>query len=115
MATRLRTYCAAESILPRNLLVTRGRSTPMISAISFYGPGCSTRGCQKMLALLGAATIAVLLALILLNRCSPLVALITVPAAAALIGGFGRDTALFMVDGITNIAPVAAMFVFAIL
>jgi len=68
-----------------------------------------------MLALLGAATIAVLLALILLNRCSPLVALITVPAVAALIGGFGRKTALFMLDGVTNIAPVAAMFVFAIL
>jgi len=68
-----------------------------------------------MLALLGAATIAVLLAVIMLNKCSPLVALIVIPAAAALIGGFGGQTALFMVDGITRIAPVAAMFVFAIL
>jgi len=68
-----------------------------------------------MLALLGAATIAVLLALILLNRCSPLIALIAVPAVAGLIGGFGRETAVFMVDGMTSIAPVAAMFVFAIL
>jgi citrate-Mg2+:H+ or citrate-Ca2+:H+ symporter, CitMHS family len=68
-----------------------------------------------MLALLGAATIAVLLALILFNRCSPLVALITVPTVAALMGGFGHKTAVFMVDGITSIAPVAAMFVFAIL
>jgi CitMHS family citrate-Mg2+:H+ or citrate-Ca2+:H+ symporter len=68
-----------------------------------------------MLALLGAATIAVLLAVIMFNRCSPLVALIVIPAAAALIGGFGGQTALFMVDGITRIAPVAAMFVFAIL
>src|SRR5581483_5067951 len=67
-----------------------------------------------MLALLGAATIAVLLALILFNRCSPLVALVTVPAAAGLIGGFGSKTAAFMLDGITSIAPVAAMFVFAI-
>src|SRR5581483_10871114 len=67
-----------------------------------------------MLALLGAATIAVLLALILFNRCSPLVALVTVPAAAGLIGGFGSRTAVFMLDGITSIAPVAAMFVFAI-
>jgi CitMHS family citrate-Mg2+:H+ or citrate-Ca2+:H+ symporter len=67
-----------------------------------------------MLAFLGAASIAVLLALILFNRCSPLVALITVPAAAGLIGGFGRKTGLFMVDGIMAIAPVAAMFVFAI-
>ena len=68
-----------------------------------------------MLALLGAATIAVLLALILFNRCSPLVALVTVPAVAGLVGGFGRKTAVFMVDGISGIAPVAAMFVFAIL
>lgn len=67
-----------------------------------------------MLALLGATTIAVLLALILFNRCSPLVALIVVPAAAGLLGGFGRKTADFMVEGITGIAPVAAMFVFAI-
>src|SRR5581483_7291272 len=67
-----------------------------------------------MLALLGATTIAVLLALILLNRCSPLVALIVVPAAAGLLGGFGRKTTEFMVEGITGIAPVAAMFVFAI-
>src|SRR5581483_9748115 len=67
-----------------------------------------------MLALLGAATIAVLLALILFNRCSPLVALVTVPAAAGLIGGFGSRTAVFMLEGITSIAPVAAMFVFAI-
>jgi CitMHS family citrate-Mg2+:H+ or citrate-Ca2+:H+ symporter len=68
-----------------------------------------------MLALLGAATIVVLLAVIMFNKCSPLVALIVIPAAAALIGGFGGQTAVFMVDGITRIAPVAAMFVFAIL
>jgi CitMHS family citrate-Mg2+:H+ or citrate-Ca2+:H+ symporter len=67
-----------------------------------------------MLALLGAATIAVLLALILFNRCSPLVALVIVPAAAGVIGGFGSKTAVFMLDGVTSIAPVAAMFVFAI-
>jgi CitMHS family citrate-Mg2+:H+ or citrate-Ca2+:H+ symporter len=68
-----------------------------------------------MLAVLGAATIAVLLALILFNRCSPLVALVTVAAVAGLVGGFGRETAVFMVDGISGIAPVAALFVFAIL
>jgi len=67
-----------------------------------------------MLALLGAATIVVLLALILFDLCSPLVALIGVPAIAGWIGGFGARTAHFMVDGIATIAPVAAMFVFAI-
>ena len=68
-----------------------------------------------MLALLGAATVLTLLAVIMLNLCSPLVALIAVPAVAAVIGGFGLGAAQFMVDGITHIAPVAAMFVFAII
>ena len=68
-----------------------------------------------MLALLGLATIAVLLAAIMLNWLSPLVALILVPTAAALIGGFGLATAGFIAHGLSSIAPVAAMFVFAIL
>jgi CitMHS family citrate-Mg2+:H+ or citrate-Ca2+:H+ symporter len=68
-----------------------------------------------VLALLGLLTVVVLLAAILSKRVSPLVALIVVPTAAALIGGFGLDTAKFMVRGIRDIAPVAGMFVFAIL
>ena len=68
-----------------------------------------------MLALLGLATIAVLLAAIMLDWLSPLVALILVPTAAALIGGFGLATAGFIAHGLSSIAPVAAMFVFAIL
>nr|WP_321460345.1 citrate:proton symporter [uncultured Cohaesibacter sp.] len=48
------------------------------------------------------------------NKLSPLVALILVPLAAALIGGFGLESAGFMVAGIKKIAPVASMFVFAI-
>jgi len=68
-----------------------------------------------MLALLGMATVLVLLAVIMLNLCSPLVALIAVPIAAALVGGFGLATGKFVVTGITSIAPVAGMFVFAIL
>lgn len=46
---------------------------------------------------------------------SPLVALIAVPVAASLLGNFGLATAKFVVSGIQQIAPVAAMFVFAIL
>ena len=42
-----------------------------------------------MLALLGFLTIAVLLAVIVGKRMSPLFALIAVPVVAALIGGFG--------------------------
>ena len=68
-----------------------------------------------MLALLGTTTVLVLLAVIMLNLCSPLVALIAVPIAAALVGGFGLATGKFIVTGITSIAPVAGMFVFAIL
>ena len=68
-----------------------------------------------MLALLGALTVIVLLALILFDLLSPLVALIVVPVAAALLGGFGLGTGKFIVAGISAIAPVAGMFVFAIL
>lgn len=68
-----------------------------------------------MLALLGAITIIVLLASILTRRLSPLVALISLPVLASLVGGFGFATATFMAHGIQKVAPVAAMFVFAIL
>jgi CitMHS family citrate-Mg2+:H+ or citrate-Ca2+:H+ symporter len=68
-----------------------------------------------MLALLGLITILVLLAVILTKKMSPLVALIAIPIAASLIGGFGLETSKFIVSGITSIAPVAGMFVFAIL
>jgi CitMHS family citrate-Mg2+:H+ or citrate-Ca2+:H+ symporter len=68
-----------------------------------------------MLALLGLLTILVLLAAILSKRVSPLVALVVVPVAASLAGGFGLDTGKFIVRGIRDIAPVAGMFVFAIL
>jgi CitMHS family citrate-Mg2+:H+ or citrate-Ca2+:H+ symporter len=68
-----------------------------------------------MLALLGALTVVVLLATILLDLLSPLVALIVVPLAAALLGGFGLGTSKFIIAGISSIAPVAGMFVFAIL
>jgi CitMHS family citrate-Mg2+:H+ or citrate-Ca2+:H+ symporter len=68
-----------------------------------------------LLATLGFLTVAALLVLIVARLASPLVALIAVPVAAALVGGFGLSTAKFIVAGIQQIAPVAAMFVFAIL
>ena len=68
-----------------------------------------------MLAILGAATVLVLLAVIMFNLLSPLVALIVVPIAAALLGGFGLGTSKLVTAGIAGIAPVAGMFVFAIL
>lgn len=68
-----------------------------------------------MLALVGLAIILVLLLLILTKRLSALSALVLVPVAGSLLAGFGLQTATFAVDGIKTIAPVAAMFVFAIL
>ncbi|WCS23818.1 citrate:proton symporter [Methylobacterium sp. NMS14P] len=68
-----------------------------------------------MLALLGLCTIALLLAVILTKRMSPLVALIVIPVAAALIGGFGFDTGKFVLAGLQSLAGVVGMFVFAIL
>jgi citrate-Mg2+:H+ or citrate-Ca2+:H+ symporter, CitMHS family len=67
------------------------------------------------LAFLGLLTITALLVLIVGRLTSPLVALIAVPVIAALLGGFGFATAKFVVSGIQQIGPVAAMFVFAIL
>jgi CitMHS family citrate-Mg2+:H+ or citrate-Ca2+:H+ symporter len=68
-----------------------------------------------VLALLGVATIVVLLAAIMSGRVAPLVALIVVPVAASLAGGFGLETGQFVTAGVQSLAPVVAMFVFAIL
>jgi CitMHS family citrate-Mg2+:H+ or citrate-Ca2+:H+ symporter len=68
-----------------------------------------------MLALLGLVTILALLAAILTKKMSPLVALIAIPIGSSLVGGFGLETSKFIASGVGSIAPVAAMFVFAIL
>jgi CitMHS family citrate-Mg2+:H+ or citrate-Ca2+:H+ symporter len=68
-----------------------------------------------MLAGLGLFVIVALLTVIMTKRMSPLAALITIPIAASLVGGFGLETGTFVTDGLRNIAPVMAMFVFAIL
>lgn len=68
-----------------------------------------------MLATLGFLTVGALFVLIVSGRLTPLVALVLVPLFAALVGGFGAETASFILRGVQQIAPVAAMFVFAIL
>ncbi len=68
-----------------------------------------------MLAVLGFATIAVLLAVVLARKMTPLAALIALPVAAAIAGGFGLKTAGFMLKGIQSVSGVAGMFIFAIL
>ncbi len=68
-----------------------------------------------MLALLGLMTMLALLGVILAKRMSALAALIAIPIIGALIGGFGIDTGKFIVQGVQSIAPVVAMFIFAII
>ncbi|HZD52692.1 MAG TPA: citrate:proton symporter [Woeseiaceae bacterium] len=68
-----------------------------------------------MLAALGLAAIAVLLVAILRKWLSPLVALIVIPVVAGIAGGLGADIGGYIVDGIRAVAPMAAMFVFAII
>ena len=67
------------------------------------------------MALWGALTILGVLVAILTRRLSPLAALIFIPILTAVAAGFGLHTSAFVITGIQGIAPVIAMFVFAIL
>lgn len=67
-----------------------------------------------MLAVLGFVTIVVLLALIMSGRATPLVALVVVPVVAAIASGQAAALGAYVADGITQTAPVAATFIFAI-
>jgi len=79
---------------------------------AFFGGGALA---SAMLALLGLVTVLAVLVLITSRKLTALVALIIVPVAASLAAGFGLQTSRFAVDGIQQTAPVAAMFLFAIL
>lgn len=68
-----------------------------------------------MLATLGLVTIFLLLVAILSKKMTPLAAMVLLPTAAAVVGGFGLSTGKFIISGIQSIAPMVAMFVFAIL
>jgi len=68
-----------------------------------------------MLTLLAFAMVAVFMALIMTKRMSVLTALILVPVAFALLGGFARDLGPMMLDGVKALAPTAVMLLFAIL
>ena len=65
-----------------------------------------------MLAILGFATVGLLLAVIMSRRMSPLVALIAVPTVAAVLAGMAGQIGRFVLSGLQQTAPVAAMFVF---
>ncbi|MBD0367250.1 MAG: citrate transporter [Flavisolibacter sp.] len=68
-----------------------------------------------MLAFLGLLTIILLLLLVITKKASPVVALIMVPVATALMAGFTTELLGFITDGIKSISVTAVMFVFAIL
>jgi CitMHS family citrate-Mg2+:H+ or citrate-Ca2+:H+ symporter len=68
-----------------------------------------------VIALAGLATILLVLAAILSKRLSPLVALVVIPLAAALLLGQWSNVGGYMAEGVTTVAPLAAMFLFAIL
>jgi citrate-Mg2+:H+ or citrate-Ca2+:H+ symporter, CitMHS family len=68
-----------------------------------------------MLALLGLTAVVLVLVLIVTRATTPLVALIVVPVLAAVAAGAGWDTGRHVTAGLQQTAPVAAMFVFAIL
>ena len=67
-----------------------------------------------MLTLLGIATIAALLLLVLFRVTSVLVALTLVPVAAAIVGGFAGQLGAYAMDGIRSVTPVAALLAFAV-
>ena len=68
-----------------------------------------------MLTLLAFAMVATFMFLIMTRRLSALIALILVPIAFALIGGFAAGLGPMMLDGIRTLAPTGVMLMFAIL
>ncbi len=68
-----------------------------------------------MLAWLGVFTIVAMLALILSRRASPLIALVVSPIPAVLLARRGGVLDHYVITGLREIAPVVAMFIFAIL
>lgn len=68
-----------------------------------------------MLTLIGLLAIVSLVVLLLLGRMAPVLPLIVVPFLGALAAGFGPEAISgFFVDGISRVAAIATMFVFAI-
>jgi len=68
-----------------------------------------------MLTALAYTMIVVFMFLIMTKRLPALVALIVVPIAFGLIGGFGASLGPMMLDGIRSLAPTGVMLMFAIL
>jgi CitMHS family citrate-Mg2+:H+ or citrate-Ca2+:H+ symporter len=67
------------------------------------------------LTLLAYGLVIVFMTLIMTRRLSPLTALILVPVAFGLAGGFGAQLGEMMIAGVTKLAPTGVMLMFAIL
>ncbi|PKB13520.1 CitMHS family citrate-Mg2+:H+ or citrate-Ca2+:H+ symporter [Novosphingobium kunmingense] len=70
---------------------------------------------MSTLALLGFVTIGLFLGLTLVTRLPVISALILVPAATAVAGGFSEQLGTFALDGLKTVTPIAAMIFFAVL
>ncbi|MFD8370752.1 CitMHS family transporter [Streptomyces sp. NPDC059688] len=67
-----------------------------------------------MLTILGFAMIATFLVLIMLKKMSPISALVLIPALFCVFVGKGAELGDYVIDGVTGLAPTAAMLMFAI-
>lgn len=70
---------------------------------------------QGTLALLGFGLVVTFLVAVMTTRLSAVVGLILIPMLYALLGGFGAQIGQMVVDGLKDLAPTAAMLIFAIL
>lgn len=68
-----------------------------------------------MLTLLGFVMIAVFLTLIMMKRMSPMAALILIPALFCIVAGQAGKLGKYVLQGIGDLAPTAAMLMFAII
>ncbi|MEU4656608.1 citrate:proton symporter [Streptomyces sp. NPDC023723] len=67
-----------------------------------------------MLTILGFAMIATFLVLIMLKKMSPIAALVLIPALFCVLVGKGAHLGDYVIDGVSSLAPTAAMLMFAI-
>ncbi|MFH8602874.1 CitMHS family transporter [Streptomyces flaveolus] len=67
-----------------------------------------------MLTILGFAMIATFLVLIMMKKMSPIAALVLIPALFRVFVGKGAQLGDYVIDGVSSLAPTAAMLMFAI-
>jgi len=67
-----------------------------------------------MLTILGFAMIATFLVLIMLKKMSPIASLVLIPALFCVFVGKGAKLGDYVIEGVTSLAPTAAMLMFAI-